>query len=323
MGQVARQRSNQMHGLVLDSLLPNIEAEIEAARSEGGCSLAPWTGGTAELATADFVLHVRTHVDAEMIGRLTRCRAIGRFGTGLDTVDLAAARARAIPVVGVPDYATEEVAQHSVMLALAVGRGLGRMSAVPPGEAWSQLPLGPPLGLVGPAGIVGFGPIGRRVAELYTGLGFETLVATRQAIPSPLNRLSISTLDEILLRAEIVSLHTALVPETRHLIDAAALRRMRRDAILVNAGRGALVDSQALLLALREGRIRGAGLDVYETGDDVDWWAAFRAAGLNVVLTPHVAWYSPASVERLREQAVRRTIGAARRANAEEQPKAD
>jgi D-3-phosphoglycerate dehydrogenase len=309
-----------MHGLILDSLLPEIEQEVDAARSEGGCTVSRWSGDPVELATTDFVLHVRTRVDAEMIGRLTRCRAIGRFGTGLDTVDLDAAQARGIPVVGVPDYGSDEVAQHAVMLALAVGRGLGRLGAVHPSRAWSQLTVGRSIGLAGPVGIVGFGPIGERASQLFRGLGFNVLVATRRPRSVEEGGPNFCTLDELLERSEIVSLHLPLVQETRHLVDAARLRQMRPDGILVNTGRGGLVDSAALLAALSDGLIRGAGLDVYESDSGTDWWEAFRAPGLNVVLTPHVAWYSPQSVRRLREQAVRRTIAVARAGPATEIP---
>ncbi|MDP9225797.1 MAG: C-terminal binding protein [Actinomycetota bacterium] len=306
-----------MRGLILDSLVRDIDEELKAARVAGDCSLDRWSGSNDELANADFVLHVKTVIDAAMIDRLTRCRAIGRFGTGLDTVDAVAAAARGIVVVGVPDYATAEVAQHAVALALAVARGLGRLTTTHPKEAWSLL-LGSAVDLTGPVGIVGFGAIGRRAAELFAGLGFEVIVSTRQVDFVEKAGLTACPIDELLERAQIVSLHTALVPETRKLINSERLRRMRPDAILVNTARGALVESMALIEALRHGRIFGAGLDVYEPGD-VDWWELLRSSKLNVVLTPHVAWYAPSSIKRLRANAVNRTIDAARRAYAADQ----
>lgn len=299
-------------GLILDSLLPEIDAEVGIALRHGAI-LSRWAGSDEDLADADFILHVRTVVDAGMISRLTRCAAIGRFGTGLDTVDVAAAAGRDITVVRVPDYATHEVAQHAVALALGVARGLGTFSRIHPRDAWSHLSSTPRLGIRGPVGIVGFGQIGRHVAALFQGLDLEVRVATRDRVALVGSGLLHQQLDQLVAECEVVSLHTALVPETRHLMSMERLRRMRSDAILVNTGRGPLVDSRALVEALTEGVIRGAGLDVYEADGDVDWWEVFRGLPVNVLLTPHIAWYSPDSLARLREEAVRRTVEAARR----------
>jgi D-3-phosphoglycerate dehydrogenase len=299
-----------VHGIVLDSLFSDLDRELEVARAEGH-SLARWSGGNAELATADFALHVRTAVDATMISRLGRCRAIGRFGTGLDTVDLGAASAREIAVVGVPDYASDEVAQHAVMLALAASRGVAYLGRTPPRSAWDRLLAGPVIGITGPVGIVGYGHIGRRAAAMFQGLGLEVIVATRNPPPRVENGIIFCALDELLGASEVVSLHTALVPETHHLIDATKFDRMRPDAVLVNTARGALVDPGALIEALRSNQIRGAGLDVFETSTDTDWWEQLRADDLNVVMTPHIAWFSNRSVDRLRRECVQRTIAAA------------
>lgn len=302
----------RLRGLILDSLLPEIDAEVATALRHDAI-LSRWTGSDEDLAEADFVLHVRTIVDAEMIDRLTRCVAIGRFGTGLDTVDEVTAAERGITVVRVADYATHEVAQHAVALALGVARGLESFSRIHPRDAWPHLSSTPHLGIRGPIGIVGFGQIGRRVAALFRGLDLEVRVATRDGVALFGSGLVHQHLDELVAECEVVSLHTALVPETRHLMSRERLRRMRSDAILVNTGRGPLVDSRALVEALTEGVIRGAGLDVYEADGDVDWWEVFRGLPVNVLLTPHIAWYSPDSLARLRAEAVRRTVEAARR----------
>lgn len=305
-----------LHGLVLDSLLPDLDVEREVA-ADFGADIGFWSGAEPELADADFVLHVRTRVDGTLMRKLTRCRAIGRYGTGLDSVDLEAADACGMAVVGVPDYATKEVAQHAVALALAVARGQGAYRAISPKESWARLPKPPALGLEGPVGIVGYGRIGQEAARLFRGLGVDVLVASRRQADIEEDGIAKpASLGQLLAETEVVSLHTALVPETRHMIGEAALRAMRPDAILVNTARGALVDSAALLAALRDERIRGAGLDVFEADGDIDWWSVFGSSGLNVVLTPHIAWYSSRSVGVLRREAVIRTIEVVRAAEA-------
>lgn len=297
-------------GLVLDSVQPDLLIEEQVA-AEMGARLVRWDGADAQLADADFVVHVRTRVTADLIARLTKCRAIGRYGVGLDTVDTAAAAQRGIAVVRVPEYATLEVAEHALTLGLAVARGIGSMGTVHPRDAWNLLQASPRIGLEGPIGVLGFGNIGQQVSRLWSSLGFQVLVTCRDTAPiSQHPEYERVELGQLLRRCELVTLHVALTAATEHMIGRDQLSLMTADAILVNTARGGLVDSTALLDALQGHQIRGAGLDVLET-DGVDWWAKFAAGGLNVVLTPHIAWYSPRSIDRLRREVVQLTVRAA------------
>jgi D-3-phosphoglycerate dehydrogenase len=301
----------RLTGLVLDSVAADLEVEREEAERVGA-TVDWWAGDDASLASADFVLHVRRRVDAELIARLTSCRAIGRYGTGLDSVELDAARARGIPVVGISDYATDEVADHALALALAVARGV----ALPwdgLGDVWRRLGDAPALGLMGPIGVVGGGAIGMAVADRFAALGHDVLVASRRPLAAGVApAVRRASIDELLAAAEVVSLHVALTPETRGMIGPRELGLMRPDAILVNTARAGLVDGPALVEALRTGRLRGAGLDAFEGDDGAALWTALHGSELNVVLTPHIGWYSPASAWRLRTLAVRDTVAAAR-----------
>ncbi len=308
--------SEPLHGLVLDSLVPDIELEAEAA-ARLGAQLVRWDGTDEQLADAAFVLHVRTRVDEALLARLPRLRAIGRFGTGLDSVDLDAAARHGIPVIGVPDYCSREVAQHAVALALAVARGVASLGPLAPATAWDGLLRAPALGAEGPVGIVGFGAIGAAAAGMFAGLGFDVLVHTRRGdVDLAAHGYEAATLDELLTRCEIVSLHSALDAGTRHMIGREQLALMGPAAILVNTSRAGLVDPAALVHALDEGRLRGAGLDAFEGEDGATLWELLGDRRLNVVTTPHIAWCSPRSLARLRTEAVTRTVEAARAAAA-------
>jgi len=178
-------------------------------------------------------------------------------------------------------------------------------------DRWDFLTAAPKIGLDGPIGIVGFGRIGQAASRLWRALGFELLVASRRTEQIAQHGYRQVSLGRLFSDCELISLHCALVPETEHMIGRAELGVMRADGILVNTARGSLVDSAALAEALKVRRIRGAGLDVFEESV-ASGWNIFGGQGLNVVLTPHIAWYSPASLARLKRDAVVRTIEAAR-----------
>ena len=216
-------------------------------------------------------------VDAALLDRAgPQLRIVANYAVGLDNVDLEAARKRAIVVTNTPDVLTRATAEHALALLLALVRRVAEGDRLlRRREPWLLEPtfmLG--HGLAGRTlGIVGAGRIGREFASLADGLGMRTMLAGRG-----------DPLDEV-LQADAVSLHVPLTPETRHLIRAETLRRMRPDAVLVNTSRGPVVDEDALVRALREGRLAGAALDVFEQEPAVH-------PGLleleNVVLTPHI-----------------------------------
>ena len=252
-------------------------------------------------------------VGAEAIARLDRCRVIVRAGTGVDNIDLAACAARNIPVCNVPDYCTEEVADHAIALVLALRRGLfsfADLLSVDPvaGWRWEAAPLIRRL-RDHTFGVVGLGRIGRAVASRARALGCRIVYHDPHLAEAPagLDAVRCATLDELLAASDVVSLHCPLTPETRGLIGAAQLGQMKPHAILVNTARGPVVDIDALAAALRAGRPGGAALDVlpHEPPDpDHELVAAWRMqpswiAG-RLILSPHAAFYSPESLRELR-----------------------
>jgi glyoxylate reductase len=195
-------------------------------------------------------------VDAELIAAAPRLRAISNYAVGVDNVDLEAAAARGIPVGNTPDVLTDTTADLAVALMLGISRHLVDGDAYVRRGEWrtweTDLMLGHDLhGAT--VGIVGYGRIGQAVARRLEGFGCEVLHTSRNSgVP----------LDDLLARSDFVSVHSPLTPETRGLIGDEALGRMKPTAYLVNTARGPVVDSDALVRALREGRIAGAALDV-------------------------------------------------------------
>jgi lactate dehydrogenase-like 2-hydroxyacid dehydrogenase len=195
-------------------------------------------------------------VDAELLDASPKLRAVSNYAVGVDNIDVEAATARGIPVGHTPDVLTGSTADLAVGLMLAVARRIPEGDRLVRAGKW---PAWGPETFVGrdlhgsTVGIVGFGRIGKALAERVRGFGATAVHATRSMSGS---------LDELLERADFVSLHVPLTPETRGMIDAAALERMKPSAYLVNTGRGPLVDTDALTRALHEGTIAGAALDV-------------------------------------------------------------
>jgi glyoxylate reductase len=214
-------------------------------------------------------------------------RVVSNFGVGYDNIDLDAVRARGLQATNTPDVLTSSTAELAVALMLAAGRRIAEADAIVRAGRWGQTGSDQLLGrdLAGATvGLIGYGRIGKRVAELLEGFGVRLLFHSDQPEPSP-GAAQPCGLPELLAECDFVSLHVPLTPETRHLIDADALALMKPGAILVNASRGPVVDTIALVDALVSGRLAAAGLDVYEDEPDVP--ADLRDLP-NTVLLPHL-----------------------------------
>jgi glyoxylate reductase len=204
-------------------------------------------------------------------------KVVANFGVGYDNIDLDAVRARGVRATNTPDVLTNATAELAVALMLAAGRRIAEADATVRRGQWSGSAASAFLGreLAGATvGLVGFGRIGRRVAALLSGFDVRLLVSSRG-----------DDMDQLLAASDFVSIHVALSPETQHLIGAGAIGAMKQGAILVNTSRGAVVDTAALIDALRSGRLAAAGLDVYEDEPDVP--LALRELP-NTVLLPHI-----------------------------------
>ncbi len=275
-------------------------AELEAL---GPCVIHPRSAGdeiVARARDAEIVLTNKTPLDAATLAQLPRLRYVGVLATGYNVVDVAAARARGVPVTNVPTYGTNSVAQHTLALLLELTNQVGRHAASVRAGGWvrcpdfcyAETPLVELDGLV--LGLVGAGRIARAVARLGEALGMRVVHATRAGGRPELER--------VLAEADVVSLHCPLTPETRGLIDAAALARMKPTALLLNTSRGPLVVEADLAAALNAGRIAGAAVDVLAVEPPRPDNPLLGAR--NCLVTPHHAWATQAARRRLLAVAV-------------------
>ncbi|MGE0257955.1 MAG: NAD(P)-dependent oxidoreductase [Alphaproteobacteria bacterium] len=281
---------------------PRLEARFAALRLEGfdiaPCPEADDAALAALLPEAEVLLHVLKPATAALIARAPRLRLIQKIGVGVNTIDLAAARARGIAVANMPGTNTPAVAEAALLLMLAALRNLAGLDrACRMGRGWAAGPAlqeraGELRGHV--VGLVGAGMVPRTLVPMLRGFGARPVYWSRGEHPElGVPRVA---LDELLAVADIVSLHLPLVPETKSVIDGAALARMKPGAILVNTARGGLVDEAALVAALTSGRLRAAGLDVFADEPVPPDNPLLRLE--NVVLMPHVAWLTPETLDR-------------------------
>lgn len=228
-------------------------------------------------------------------------KAVGRYGVGVDNVDVEAATQHGVAVCNVPDYGTEDVSDHAIALALSLARGTVGLDRALRAGSYSLEPVQPLHRVAGRTfGVVGLGLIGAATARKARGVGYRTIGF------DPLHAPGTTTADgteavsfaELIERSDVVSLHVPLNAHTRHLIDAGVLAAMKPGAVLVNTCRGGVVDTEALVDALRSGAIRGAGLDVFEQ-EPLPQGSPLLALP-NTVLTPHAAWYSEESQQELK-----------------------
>jgi phosphoglycerate dehydrogenase-like enzyme len=245
------------------------------------------------------------------IARLKNCRAIIRNGVGFDSVDLAAAHTRGIAVCNVPDYGTEEVADHAIALALALCRQIMPLDAEAKQLGWI-IRVGPKLRRLSTLtfGIVGLGRIGTATALRAKALGFRVIFFDPylpNGVDKAVGVTRVRALDELLAQTDVLSLHCPLTEETRHLITARELALLKAGALVVNTARGAIIEKAAILAALRNGTIAGAGLDVIE---DEPLRTAEEAATPNLIATCHAAFCSVESKIEMRTTSARIALAA-------------
>jgi len=243
-----------------------------------------------------------------MIGQMPRCRVISRFGIGVDNVDIGAATSAGIVVTRVPDYCLDEVSDHALTLLLALARKIPFANARVQAGRWEMPAVVPLHRLRGSVlGLVGFGRIPQLVAPKAQAFGFR-VVAFDPYVPAEVfARAGVASVDfaELLKVSDFVSIHCPLSPETRGLFGADAFRRMKPSAGVVNTARGPIVDEAALAVALDRGQLAGAALDVMSEEPPVNSPLLGRD---NVVLTPHVSFYSEESLVELQTKAAQEVV---------------
>ncbi|HVY57101.1 MAG TPA: C-terminal binding protein [Xanthobacteraceae bacterium] len=288
---------------VTDSVFPNLDPAMAAlARLDPEVRMAKSASADDILAVArdaDGILVTYAKLPGDLLRQLTRCKAIGRFGLGVDNIDVPAARERGIVVTYVPDYCLQEVSDHAMALLLALARKIPFSNKLVQSGRWEMPAVVPIRRLEGSVlGLVGFGNIPRAVAPKAKAFGLRVVTHDPYVSPDVLASAGVEgvSFDRLLEMSDFVSVHAPLLPTTRGLLNAQAFAKMKKGALVINTARGPLIDEQALLAALDSGHLGGAALDVVAV-EPLAKDSPLLGRD-NVILTPHTAFYS---VEALNE----------------------
>ena len=303
-----------MHKIVFldrDSLIANVRPPAFEHDWQDYPATAP-DEVVERLRGASVAITNKVPLRADAIAQLPDLKLVAVAATGTDNIDLAACRERGIAVCNIRDYSLVSVPEHTFALMLAVRRDLMAYTRDVAAGHWQQSTrfclLDHPIGdLAGSRlGIVGYGALGRRVAEIARAFGMEIVVSSRSPVSARRDewRPMQLPLPALLATSDVVSLHLPLTAETRHMIGAAELARMKKTAILINTARGGLVDEAALADALTRGVIAGAGFDVLSKEPPVPDNPLLKLDLPNFVLTPHVAWASGGAMQTLADMLV-------------------
>jgi D-3-phosphoglycerate dehydrogenase len=287
--------------LVTDHPWPSVAAEEEVLGRVGATmTFADASDGTdleALVSDADAILTCFREVGPAVVRAGTKLKVIGRYGIGVDNIAVHTATENGILVTNVPAYCQDEVTDHALAMILAFARQLVAFDRGVHAGDWSLEQLARPIRRIRgmTLGIVGLGRIGLLLASKAHALGFEVIAHdTDSAAAKGYRHVELVSLDELARRADYVSLHLPLVEATRHLVDESFLRTMKPSAVLINTARGGIVEQNALVVALRDGWIAGAALDVF-TPERVPKDDPLLSLP-NVIATPHVAYYSEESL---------------------------
>jgi D-3-phosphoglycerate dehydrogenase len=304
---------------VTDSVFPSLEpAKAALARLDPELRMSKSASADDILGVArdaDAILVTYAKLTADLIGQLTRCKAIGRFGLGVDNIDLVAAKAKGIAVNYVPDDCIREVSDHAMALLLALIRKIPLSNKVVQAGRWEMPAVVPITRIEGTVlGLIGFGHIPRLLAPKAQAFGIKVQAFDPFAKPDVFRAARVDSvdLDTLLATSDYVSVHAPLTPQTRGLVNADAFGKMKPGAYLVNTARGPLVDEAALVAALDSGRLGGAALDVVTT-EPLAKDSPLLGRD-NVIITPHTAFYS---VEALAELQTKCASDVARLLNGE------
>jgi D-3-phosphoglycerate dehydrogenase len=292
---------------VADSVFPSLDPAKAALAHLNPTFRMSKSGGADDILAvakdADAILVTYAKITREIIGQLTRCKAIGRFGLGVDNIDLPAAKEKSIAVNYVPDYCIREVSDHTMALLLALIRKIPLSNKLVQGGRWEMPAVVPIRRIEGSVlGLVGFGHIPRLVAPKAQAFGIKVIAFDPYAKPDLFKAAGVESVDfDTLLRtADYISVHAPLMPATRGMMNAEAFGKMKKGAFIVNTARGPLIDERALIAALDAGQVGGAGLDVVET-EPLAKDSPLLGRD-NVIVSPHTAFYSIEALEELQSK---------------------
>ncbi len=302
--------------LITDYIWPDLEVEQKLLGGLGAQVVAAPDGNEATLEDlardAGAILTCFAPVTGKVLRAAPKCVMVSRYGVGLDNIDVAAATELGMVVAYVPEYCKDEVSDHAVMLLLALNRRLLPLDRFARTKGWGTVPLTlPVMRLRGKVlGLVGLGSIGREVCRKAQAFGMKVLAWDPYLNPEQFNAIGAesASFEDMLSKADFVSVHAPLNPETKGMIGPRAFDLMKTTAYIINCARGPVVDEAALIDALRTGKIAGAGLDVLESPLPSQDNPLFAMD--NVIVTPHTAFFSQGSLIELRTRASQAAVDA-------------
>jgi D-3-phosphoglycerate dehydrogenase len=304
--------------VITDSTFPNIDPERHLLEP-AGCEVVLGKAGTeSELVEltrdADAIITQFAKLTAAVIGQMNIVKVIVRNGIGYDNIDVEAARQHGIPVCNIPDYCIDEVADQTLAFILALTRQVLPNHDIIRNGRWGLAVRVHQMQALKEmtAGVVGFGRIGRAVVKRLLAFGGRVLVADPFVAPEIVRAAGAepASLDDLLAGADLITLHCLLNAQTRRLVNAETLAKTKRGVLLVNVGRGGLVDTEALIAALKSGQVAAAGLDVFET-EPLPAESPLRTMD-NVVVASHIASVSARAMKILRETSAQLLLKALR-----------
>jgi len=291
--------------------IDNVRDELEAVADLVRCENNDAETLTAAAADVDLIIvSCFTKIPAAVIENAGRLKAVLKYGVGVDNIDLNAATRKGILVVNCPEYGSNTIAEHAFALMIGLAKKLVRIDKLTREKLW----LWPEPELMGTElqektiGLIGFGKIGCAMARMTSGFGMHAVVYDPY-VPAEQIKAGHAepvSLDELLSVSDVVSIHCVLTPETEKLIGATELEKMKPSAFLIDVSRGAIIDDTALIRALQENRIAGAGLDVFAEEPLTPENPLLQME--NVILTPHLAWYTREAFDRLAQETLQRVL---------------
>lgn len=251
-----------------------------------------------------------TKITATVLKSAKNLKTVLKYGVGVDNIDLDAATQKGVRVVNCPEYSSNTIAEHAFALMICLAKKLLHVDARMREKGWfwpSPEFLGTDL-FGKTLGLIGFGRIGRAMANKASGFGMKLNIYDPHVNPDPARdyKAEFVGLDTLLQTSDVVTIHCILTSETENLVGAAELKKMKKTAFLIDVSRGAIIEEKALLTALQENWIAGAGLDVFAEEPLLPGHPLLALE--NVILTPHLAWYTKEAAERLEQEILQRTL---------------
>ncbi|MGX8702802.1 C-terminal binding protein [Caproiciproducens sp.] len=302
-----------MKVVITDFEYPNVEQETKIITESGtqlqACHLKTEEEIIAAVRDADAVIVQYAVITRKIIDHMQNCKMIIKYGIGVNNIDSAAAAEKGICVCNVPDYGVDEVSNHAIALLLALAKKLPVITKALRGGDWGYTSTVPLFRLAGSTlGLVGLGRIPSLVAKKMSGFGMRILAFDPYMTPEAARERGAELVDfETLCReSDFISIHCPLTDSTTHLFDEKAFALMKKTAFLINTARGPVIEEQALIGALKSGKIAGAGLDVFETEPISQESELLRMD--NVIATPHCAWYSEEAISTLQRKVAEEVV---------------